>query len=233
MSPESFAILIAVAEPVLRQSIRKSLLATGFVLDEAAGPRAALAITKHAHFDLVLVDFDPAICSSLRAQSPLLGIIALRTSGTEEDDDWRALDAGADDCVAVPFRYREIVARMTAVLHRPRTAKPKLRDHFRVGDIELDLRLQTVRSNGQNVHLSPHEFELLTVLMSNVGVALTHTRLARAAWGRDTQHNREYVRTYIQSLRQKLERNPAQPKYILTHPWVGYRFTDPVLHKHN
>jgi two-component system KDP operon response regulator KdpE len=150
-----------------------------------------------------------------------------------EDDEWRMIEAGADDCVAAPFRYREIVARMSAVLRRPHSTKPKARALLRTGQIELDVKRRVARRDGREIHLSPREFDLLAVFMANAGAALTHTKLARSAWGEGIPHNREYLRTYIQSLRNKLESDPSNPQYILTQPWVGYRFCDPLQNKTN
>jgi two-component system KDP operon response regulator KdpE len=236
MSPDSFAILVASGEPPLRDLIINLLRATGFRLEDAPNAQAALEMTGHARFNLVLVDVhlpeDGGVdaCRRLRDQSPSLGIVAIRGSGTEEDD-WLALDAGADDCVAAPFRYRELVARISAVMRRPHRDKTRPAAVLRTGDLELDLRRRLVRRGGEGIHLSPHEFDLLAILMANPGAALAHTKLARSAWGNGIQHNREYLRTYIQSLRQKLEQDPANPRYIITQPWVGYRFCDPLQNK--
>jgi two-component system KDP operon response regulator KdpE len=238
MSPKSFAILIAAVEPALRQLIKSTLLATGFQLEEASTVQSALDMTSQRRFDLVLLDLNALdnggadACRRLRAQSPSIGIIVVGASGTEEDE-WRALEAGADDCVVAPFRYREIVARMSAVLRRPPAARTKLRSPLRVGGIELDLNTRLVRRDGKDIHLSPREFDLLAVLMANKGAALTHNKLTRNAWGDSVPHTREYLRTYIQSLRLKLEKDPAHPQYILTHPWVGYRLYDPSHNKTN
>jgi len=244
MSPESFAILIAAEDTNLRQLIRRSLLATGFFLAEAPGAQAAFEMTKAQQFDLVLVDRNlpggaANACRALRTQSPSLGIIVVRAEGKEgndqagEEDERHMLEAGADDCVVAPFRYREIVARIGAVLRRPPAAKTESRVMLRAGNIELDLKRRLIWRDGNQIHLSPREFDLLAVLMANTGAALTHTKLARSAWGDDTPHNREYLRTYVQSLRQKLESDPAHPEYILTQPWVGYRFCDPLQNKTN
>ena len=241
MSPDLFAILIAAADPDLRQSLRNSLLATGFALEEAASAQAAAHMTRTRRFDLVLVDLNlpgggADACRMLRAESPSVGLIVVSANGSKqngEDDEWHMLEAGADDFVAAPFRYREIVARMGAVLRRPPAPRNKSRTLLRAGNIELDLRQRRARRDGREIHLSPREFDLLAVLMTNTGAALTHTKLARSAWGDATPHTREYLRTYIQSLRQKLENDPAHPQHILTQPWVGYRFSGPLQNKTN
>jgi two-component system KDP operon response regulator KdpE len=251
MSPEHFAVLITAKESSLRQSIQQTLLATGFALAEASSVEAALDMMRRRRIDLVLVDMNvpdsgaAEACRTLRAQSPEIGIIVFRADGgngnnhngdheSADDDEWRMLEAGADDFVVAPFRYREIVARMGAILRRPHAARTKSRTPLlKTGDLELDLTRRMAIRDGKDIHLSPREFDLLAVLMANTGVALTHAKLARNAWGNGTHHNREYLRTYVQSLRQKLENDPSHPQYILTQPWVGYRFCDPLQNKTN
>jgi len=244
MSPESFAILIVAGDPELRQMLRRSLLATGFKLTEAPGIEAALETIRQRRFDLVLVDAEKKgeeACRALRAQWPSLGIIAVLADegGACEGcsdagrQEWRMLEAGADDCISAPFRYREIVARISAVLRRPPAPKSLPGGTRRAGNIVLDLKRRLVRRAGDEIHLSPREFDLLAVLMANRGIALTHTRLARTAWGEETPHNREYLRTYIKALRNKLESDPAHPEYIVTQPWVGYLFCAPRQNKSN
>jgi two-component system KDP operon response regulator KdpE len=232
--PESFAILIAAGDPEFRRLLRKSLLATGFVFDEVPSTQAALDLTRLRHFDLVLIDRDvpdrgaDEACRLLRTRSATLGIMVVRAEGAEgsaEDDERRMLDAGADDCVDSPFRYREIVARMGAILRRPRMTETRPRGVIRAGKIELDSKNRLILRDGIQVHLTPREFDLIAALMANAGTALTHTKLARSAWGSATRCKREYLRTYVQSLRRKLESDPARPRHILTQPWVGYRFS--------
>jgi len=229
MSPESIAVLIAAGDAAFRQSMRDALAATGFQLDEASHVRTALTMMSRRRFDLVIVDINLPdrggleACRRVRASLPMLGIVMVRTEGTE-NDEWLASEAGADDCIVWPCRYREMVARMVAVLRRSRALSAQPGSLLRAGNIELDLKRRYARRHGEEVHLSPREFELLATLMANTGNAMTHTWLARSAWGNEAPRNREYLRTYIQSLRNKLEDDPAHPQYILTQPWVGYRF---------
>jgi two-component system KDP operon response regulator KdpE len=236
MSPESFAVLIVASDPTLRHSIRDSLKATGFLLDEASSTQEAVNLVCEAPYDLVLVDLNVAdlgaadACRRLRAHSPGIGIIVARSArnlGTPEDDD-SVFEAGADDCIVAPFRFRELVARMGVVLRRTPRSGP-VTSLLRAGGLELDLERHTFRREGQDIHLSPREFDLLSVLMTNAGSAMTHERLARSAWGSGANRNRAFLRTYIKALRYKLEDNPAQPQYILTQPWVGYRFQNPDI----
>jgi two-component system KDP operon response regulator KdpE len=193
----------------------------------------ALHLMQQRKFDLALVDLSVPdedgtnFCSRLRAQSPDLGIIGV-SSGNGVDDGLRALRAGADDCVSVPFRFRELVARIGAVLRRTRTAGAPAAAVLRAGDLELDLQQRSFRRGEKQIYLSPREFDLLAVLMSNPDTALTHTKLMDALWGTAARGGRIQLRAYIKALRQKIEDHPATPQYIVTQPWVGYRFCKPL-----
>jgi two-component system, OmpR family, KDP operon response regulator KdpE len=233
MSPESPAVLIAAENQALRRSIRDSLEVTGFSLSEAGDTQAALDLFDQWHYDLALLDLNlpqhgaAEACRRLRAVSRRLGIIVIRAGGTM-DDERAVLEAGADDCVVVPFRFREMVARIGAVRRRTPPVPVDASGVLRARDLELDLRLRSVRRRGREIHLSPAEFDLLAVLMIHPGSALTHRKLVWSAWGTDSPHNRAYLRTYIKTLRQKIEDNPADPRFIVTQAWVGYAFGEPV-----
>jgi two-component system KDP operon response regulator KdpE len=233
MSPESFAVLIVASDPAVRHSIGDSLKTTGFVLEVARSTQEAVNLVSEGPYDLALVDLNVAdsgavdACRRLRAHSPGIGIIVARNTGTPEDDD-RVFEAGADDCIVAPFRFRELVARMGVVLRRTPRSCP-VTPLIRAGSLELDLERRIFRRKGQDIHLSPREFDLLAVLMTNADSALTHERLARSAWGSGANRSRAFLRTYIKALRHKLEDNPAEPQYILTQPWVGYRFHNPDI----
>jgi two-component system KDP operon response regulator KdpE len=143
-----------------------------------------------------------------------------------EEDMVEALEAGADDYIPKPFRFGELVARLRAVLRR---AEP---DHgcapvLQAGDLEIDFDLRLLHRSGHEIHLTPTEFDLLALLMRNQGSLLPHAKLLRTIWGPDYGDELEYLRTYVRTLRKKIEDDPAQPKYILTEPWVGYRFHNP------
>jgi len=231
MSPESFAVLIVASDPTLRHSIRESLKTTGFLLAEARSTQEAIDMVCQTPFELVLVDLNVSdhgavdACRRLRTHSPGIGIIVVRSVGAVEAEG-PVFEAGADDCIVAPFRFREVVARIGVVLRRAPHTSPAT-PVVRAGDLELDLERRIFRRKGKDIHLSPREFDLLSVLMLNAGSAMTHKKLARSAWGSGANRNRTFLRTYIKALRYKLEDNPAQPRYILTQPWVGYRFHNP------
>jgi two-component system, OmpR family, KDP operon response regulator KdpE len=143
------------------------------------------------------------------------------------DDKVLALEAGADDYVTKPFHLPELVARMRAVLRRTGADAAPLAPIVRAGDLELYLEHRLLRKAGEEVHLSPKEFELLAFLMEHRNVPVTHARILRTLWGPEYSDEPEYLRSYVKTLRKKIENDPAHPEYILTEPWVGYRFRDP------
>lgn len=141
----------------------------------------------------------------------------------------RALEAGADDYITKPFRVRELLARLSAVTRRARVHDAGEPPILRAGLLELDTKHGILRKAEDEIHLSPTEFSLLRYLMQNPNVPLHHVKLLRAVWGVEYGQELEYLRTYVRMLRKKIERDPANPEYILTEPWLGYRFRDPSV----
>jgi two-component system KDP operon response regulator KdpE len=225
-------VLIADDEPAMRRGIRTSLTAHGYAVHEAGTGEDALRFVREQPVDVVLLDANmPGIggleaCRHIRAASPGVGIIMLTVRDSEEDTV-AALGAGADDYVTKPFRVRELLARISALLRRARgksVADPLV---IRAGKLELDLAHRILQKSGREIHLSPIEFNLLEYLMRNREIALDHAKLLRAIWGPEYGSELEYLRTYIRLLRKKIEDDPTKPEYILTEPWLGYRFRDP------
>jgi two-component system KDP operon response regulator KdpE len=144
-----------------------------------------------------------------------------------EEDKVRALEAGADDYVTKPFQFRELVARLRAVLRRTHMNGASELKVLEAGTLRMDLDRRLLRKAGEEIRLSPKEFDLLSFMMKHQGAPLTHINLLRAVWGVEYGGELEYLRTYVRMLRKKIEDNPARPQYILTEPWVGYRFRNP------
>jgi two-component system KDP operon response regulator KdpE len=227
-----FRVLIACDDDDLRVILSDSLVDAGFALGQVSSVEAALDYVTQKAFDLVLLEMDKpamaaiAVCRRLRIAAPDLGIIMVR-SGSGSESDILALDAGADDCIATPLRFREIVARLNAVLRRVREKPPSITAMLRAGDLELDPERRLLFRGRREIHLSPREFELLAFLMKHPDVAHTHIKLLRAVWGIASNQDTGSLRSYIKSLRQKIENDPPRPEYIITEPWVGYRFHIP------
>jgi len=231
MLPQEPRVLVVDDEPPLRQALRTSLIATGFAVEEARTGDEAVAIVRQRPFELVLLDINmPGIsgleaCRRIRAMAPRTGIVMV-TVRDAEDDKVRALESSADDYITKPFRLRELVARLRALLRRvqPEDSAPAV---LRAGDLEIDLSRRVLRRADMQVHLSPKEFDLLAYLMKNLDVPVPHAKLLQAVWGPEYGSELEYLRSYVKALRKKIEDDPAKPEYILTEPWVGYRFCNP------
>jgi two-component system KDP operon response regulator KdpE len=164
-------------------------------------------------------------CKSLRAGSDV-PIIILTVRNTEKEKV-EALDAGADDYVSKPFGMQELLARIRAALRRAPSSAESGPPGFVSEDLEIDFAGRRVRVHDKNVRLTPKEFELLRHLVAHGGKPVPHRELLQAVWGPDYGDETEYLRVFINHLRKKIEPSPAQPKYILTEPWVGYRFAIP------
>jgi two-component system KDP operon response regulator KdpE len=164
------------------------------------------------------------LCRRLRAISPL-PIIVLSVRG-EEKTKVEALDAGADDYVTKPFGMDELLARVRAQLRRAASAPPGKPSSgvLEAGDFRVELEARRVFVREMEVHLTPKEYDLLMHFLRHAGKVLTHHNLLGAVWGGNYTEQGEYLRVFVGQLRKKIEPNPSTPRYILTEPWVGYRF---------
>src|SRR5688572_3232882 len=162
------------------------------------------------------------LCRRLREISDV-PIIILSVRG-EEKTKVEALDSGADDYVPKPFGMDELLARVRAALRRTSSRAYAESALLQIGDITIDIQKHKVAIKEREIHLTPKEFELLLFLAQHPGTVLTHHKLLGAVWGGNYTEQTEYLRVFIGQLRKKLEADPANPKYILTEPWIGYRF---------
>lgn len=232
MSSKPVRMLIVDDEPAMRRALRASLTASGFLVDEVQDGEGALAIVRRQPVDLVLLDIQmPGMggteaCRRIRPLAPHAGIVMITVSDSI-DEKIQTLEAGADDYVTKPFLFRELLARLRALLRRTGAVPAAGAGVLRAGALELDIRGRMLRKGGEDIHLSPIEFDLLTLLMQNSGAPIEHSKLLRSIWGPEYGAELEYLRTYVRLLRKKIETNPANPEYILTEPWVGYRFRGP------
>jgi two-component system, OmpR family, KDP operon response regulator KdpE len=232
MSTEQRNALLVDDEPSFRRALRTSLAASGFAVEEAPSGEDAIAILAQRPFDLMLLDMNMpgaggvGTCREVRAFLPRIGIVMI-TVRDSEGDMVKALEAGADDYLTKPVRFRELVARLRAVSRRLHAEDAAELLVLRVGDLELDVNRRLLYRGGEFVHLTPTEFHLLALLMRNQGCLVTHAQLLRSIWGPEYGTELDYLRSYVKALRKKIEENPARPKYLLTEPWVGYRLCNP------
>lgn len=232
MSKTQFSVLIVDEEPPSREMLRASLRSGGFTVKAARSAEEALKVIKDRTIDLALLGTSmPGVnglelCRQLRAQEHPIGIVIVLMQGAEKDMI-EALEAGADDCVTKPFRLGELTARCQAVLRRVHAHNATAEVSISAGDLELNLGRRLLLKSGKVVRLAPTEFNLLAFLMKNQGVPLTHAKLLRTIWGPEYGEELEYLRSYVRSLRKKIENDPAHPKYLVTEPWLGYRFCSP------
>ena len=226
-------LLVVDDEPGIRRVLRTSLVSTGFAIEEASDGEAALGKFRRSPSHLVLLDINmPGMggietCRRIRRLAPDTGIVMISVRGQEEDKV-QALEAGADDYITKPFRFRELLARLRAVYrrtHNPESAQPTI---LRADALELNLESRLLRKTGVEIHLSQREFDILAYLMRHPNTPIPHARLLQAVWGPEYGGELEYLRTYIRHLRKKIEQDPARPEYLLTEPWVGYRFRNPA-----
>ena len=232
MSQSTSSILVVDDDPAFRQGLRASLKTSGYAVDVARNAEQALEYVRQRPVDVVLLDINmPGIggveaCRRIRAGAPQAGILMLTVRDTE-DDKVLALEAGADDYLTKPFRLRELIARLHAVLRRTGVEARAQTPVLRAGKLELELEHRMLRKAGKEIRLYPKEFELLALLMQHRDVPITHAKILRTIWGPEYGDEPEHVRSYVKTLRKKIEDDPAHPEYILTEPWVGYRFRDP------
>jgi two-component system, OmpR family, KDP operon response regulator KdpE len=228
----SGSILIVDDDYAIRQALRSTLQACAFSTDEASNGEQAITLMRAKRFDAVLLDINmPGMggittCQEVRRFAPGISILMLSVRDSQ-DEIIRALDAGADDYIVKPFHVRELSARLRAGVRRVRAVCERTASSVTIGAIELDPARRTVKKHGQLVHFTPKEFDLLYYLMSHAGMPVTHSRLLRAVWGPEYGNELEYLRTFIRQLRRKIEDHPAAPTYLLTDPYVGYRFGEP------
>jgi two-component system KDP operon response regulator KdpE len=221
-------ILFVDDEPQITLVLRSGLVKHGYEVRVATEGESALELFQAWTPHLVITDLSMPnmngleLCGRLRAITTA-PIIVLSVKG-EESIKIEALDAGADDYVTKPFGMGELVARVRAALRRSPPAESDLTTILEEEDFRIDLESRIVRVVDREVRLSPKEFELLVYFVRHPGKVLTHRNLLGAIWGGNSVEQTEYLRVFIRHLRKKIEPDPNRPRYILTEPWIGYRF---------
>ena len=224
-------ILVVDDEPQIRRVMRTTLVAQGYVVDDARTGEEALQKLRDAMYDLVLLDLNmPGMggleaCRLIRSSSDVaIVVLSVRAS---EKDKVEALDAGADDYVPKPFGMPELLARIRAALRRTPLTGDASHRVIQLAGLEINLETRRIKKDGEEIRLTPKEFDLLHYLITNPNVPISHGKLLQAVWGPDYGQEVEYLRVFVNQLRKKIEPEPSKPRYILTEPWVGYRFAMP------
>jgi two-component system KDP operon response regulator KdpE len=221
-------ILVVDDEPQLRRAMKATLTDLGYSVMEAKTGEEALETLRTEPADLVLLDLNmPGIggletCRAIRETSDI-PIIILSVRNTERDKV-QALDAGADDFVTKPFGIQELLARIRAAMRRMPASADANEQVFSNGELEINFDARRATLNGKSVRLTPKEFDLLKFLVSHPDKPIPHRKLLQTVWGPDYGDEVEYLRVVVNQLRKKIEPEPSKPKYLLTEPWVGYRF---------
>jgi len=228
MTAAPLKVLVVDDEPPIRKLLRMGLGTQGYQTLDAPNAKAALELMASKP-DLVILDLGLPdmqgleLLRQIRARNDTVPIVVLSSRG-DEDVKVAALDQGADDYVTKPFGMEELLARIRMALRHQLQVGGE-RPVFILGDLSVDLVRRILKVRGNEVKLSPKEYELLRVMVQHAGKVLTHKFLLKELWAVpiDTQ----YLRVYVRQLRQKIEPDPAQPRYILTETGIGYRLTAP------
>jgi two-component system KDP operon response regulator KdpE len=222
-------VLVVDDEPHILGALQRTLRASGYDVATAATAEAALTQAAVQRPDAVLLDLllpdgsGVDVCRELRVWSTA-PILVLSAVG-EEREKVAALDAGADDYITKPFGIDELLARLRAALRRAGGSDTPV---VEVGELRVDLDKRAVYRDGELLRLTPREFALLRLFAVNEGKLLTHRAILREVWGGAYQSESHYVHVFVSQLRQKIERDPTRPRYLLTEPGAGYRFVDPA-----
>jgi two-component system KDP operon response regulator KdpE len=222
-------LLLVDDEPQIRRVLQTTLFEAGYGVVLAKNGQEGIDTVVREHPNLVLLDinlpdmsgFDACRLIRLSFAGPIL-MLSVRNSVRDKID---ALDAGADDYIVKPFAMAELLARVRAALRRSSAEQPLPKIETAELTVDLDMRMVTVR--GDSVHLTPKEFDVLRLLVTQQGKPVTHRKILQIVWGPEYAEETEPVRVVIRQLRKKIEKNPAHPRYILTEPWIGYMFQLP------
>ena len=221
-------ILLVDDEPAIVAAMTPLLRSRGYHVDAESTGRGALAMFDRSRPDLVILDLGLPdgdgieICRAIRARSNVPIVVLSARAG--EKEKVAALDRGADDYVTKPFGPEELLARVRAALRRA-DASPASGQLVR-GDLTIDYDRRRVIRDGEEIRLTPREFELLELLARHAGQVMTNRMLLRTIWGGNAVDQPEHVRVLVNALRKKIEPDPSRPRYVLTEAWVGYRFAD-------
>ena len=221
-------VLVVDDEPQIRRVMRAILTGLGYYVADARSGEEALEKLAAEKFDLVLLDMNmPGMggleaCREIRARWDVAVIVL--TVRNAEKDKVQALDAGADDYITKPFSMPELLARIRAALRRLPQRPEDALGTVKLGEVEINLNTRRVAIGTREGRLTPKEFDLLQYFLMHPNQPIPHGSLLQAVWGPDYGNEVEYLRVFVNQLRKKIEPDPSHPRYLLTEPWVGYRF---------
>jgi two-component system KDP operon response regulator KdpE len=224
-------ILVVDDEPQIRRVLRATLSSNGYEVIEAQSGQQAIEMVVTERPELILLDVNMPGMNGLEACNKIRisfdGPIIMVTVRNTERDKIAALDAGADDYVVKPFAIGELLARIRAALRRSNPEESLA--GIELAELSINFEKRTLDVRDVRVHLAPKEFEVLRLLVIHQGKPVTHKRLLQTVWGPDHSGETESLRVVISQLRKKIEKDPTHPVYILTEPWMGYRFQSPDM----
>ena len=227
-------ILVVDDEPQIRRVLRATLSSNGYEVIEAQSGQEAIEMVVTERPELILLDVNMPGMNGLEACNKIRmafdGPIIMVTVRNTERDKIAALDAGADDYVVKPFAIGELLARIRAALRRSNPEESLA--GIELAELSINFEKRTLDVRDVRVHLAPKEFEVLRLLVIHQGKPVTHKRLLQTVWGPDHGGETESLRVVISQLRKKIEKDPTHPVYILTEPWMGYRFQSPDMPSH-
>jgi two-component system KDP operon response regulator KdpE len=224
-------VLVVDDDPQIRRVLRTALIEHGYEATDARNGEEAVERLREEKPALIILDMNmPGMngietCRTIRSTSTVP--IIMLTVRDAEADKIEALDAGADDYVTKPFSSPELLARVRAALRRSTKFSEEMQV-VRFDNVEINFNLRRVYVGSREARLTPKEFELLQYMVAHANVPIPHTKLLQSVWGDEQGGEVEQLRVFINQLRKKIERNPSNPKYLLTEPWIGYRFRLPT-----
>lgn len=224
------SILVVEDEPDIRRFVETSLRAAGYAVETVATGGAALSVLKSRPASLIVLDLGLPdidgleVIRAVRAQGQTPVIVL--SARTAEDQKIRALDLGADDYLTKPFGVGELLARIRVAMRHAQPQEGDGDETYRVDGLEIDIRTRRARKDEVEIHLTPTEFNLLARLARSAGRVVTHRQLLADVWGAEYIEHTHYLRIYMGQLRAKIEADPADPRFLLTEPGVGYRLVD-------
>lgn len=222
--------LIVEDDKQIRSFVSFSLRSQGYECVEASKGKEAMNIIATQKLSAIILDLGLPDMDGMELLRQIRGFsdipVIIISARDQDNDKVEALDAGADDYLTKPFSIKELLARIRVIFRHYGNQKSDILKFYKAGDLEVDLEKHKVTLCGKEVHLTPMEFDVLALLVKNAGKVLTHKYILKEVWGSFLESDTQSLRVFMANIRRKLEKNPAEPRYIITEVGVGYRFTD-------